>query len=424
MKKFNHIIIMICLLYVLAAAGTYLIIGRLDVERDRMYRVEINRLYNSLSGGVSPDKLDLRSCRYVKKVSVLTASGLTEKEAAETFMEEENGMKVQLRPLYKEERFTGIIRFSYEEPGFRLQAVIVCSEICLAVMWLAVMAVLLYIKQRMIVPLIRLNDIPGELAKGHLDGIIKEEKNQFFSRFLQGIGQLRDQLDLTKKRELELTREKQRMLLSLSHDIQTPVNTIRLYGKALEEKLYQDEEKERRAAHQIGERAAEIEQYVEAIMKSAREDILDIQVEKGEFYLDRLMKKVLDTYEEKCRIRVVELTVGAYDDRLLKGDPERSAEVFGNIFENAFKYGDGRRIDISFYEEDYCQLIRIFNTGEPVTDTEFNHIFESFYRGTNGEGIQGNGLGLYICREIMRKMEGEIFAQKQNDGMAFVLVFR
>ena len=63
-----------------------------------------------------------------------------------------------------------------------------------------------------------------------------------------------------------------------------------------------------------------------------------------------------------------------------------------NLFENAFKYGDGRRIKLEFYEEDYCQLIQVFNTGEPVSDNDFNHIFESFFRGSNSRGKQGNGL--------------------------------
>lgn len=63
-------------------------------------------------------------------------------------------------------------------------------------------------------------------------------------------------------------------------------------------------------------------------------------------------------------------------------------------------------------------------SGMPVSDTEFNHIFESFYRGTNSKGLRGNGLGLYICRELMQKMEGAIFAQKVDEGMTFTLVFR
>nr|MDE6622636.1 HAMP domain-containing histidine kinase [Lachnospiraceae bacterium] len=103
-------------------------------------------------------------------------------------------------------------------------------------------------------------------------------------------------------------------------------------------------------------------------------------------------------------------------------DIHRLFEVFENLFANAFKYGDGCSIHISFYEEDYCQLVRVFNTGEPVSEKSFVHLFDSFFRGENTRGQQGNGLGLYICREIMHKMGGEIFAERETDGMAFVVV--
>lgn len=50
------------------------------------------------------------------------------------------------------------------------------------------------------------------------------------------------------------------------------------------------------------------------------------------------------------------------------------------------------------------------------------HLFDSFFRGGNTRGQQGNGLGLYICREIMHRMDGEIFAECEAEGMAFVVV--
>ena len=147
-------------------------------------------------------------------------------------------------------------------------------------------------------------------------------------------------------------------------------------------------------------------------------------MKEGEFYLDDLIKRVLESYREKCSMRMVCLEVGCYENRLLAGDIDRAMEVFENLFENAFKYGDGKKIVVTFYEEDYRQLIRVFNTGIPVSDNEFNHMFESFFRAGNSKGKQGHGLGLYICREIMRKMGGEIFAEKEENGMAFVLVMK
>ena len=128
-------------------------------------------------------------------------------------------------------------------------------------------------------------------------------------------------------------------------------------------------------------------------------------------------------YEPKCRLMMTELVIGDYENRLIKGDKDKALEVVENIMENAFKYGDGRQIAVSFQEEEGCQLIRFRNTGSVVNAEEMPRLFDSFYRGSNAETKEGNGLGLYICREIMRKMGGEVFAQAEKDGMSFFLVF-
>ena len=121
---------------------------------------------------------------------------------------------------------------------------------------------------------------------------------------------------------------------------------------------------------------------------------------------------------------MMDLTIGRYENKLLKGDMDRALEVMENLMENAFKYGDGKAVRLDFYEEDYCQVITIFNTGTAVPEEEMPHLFDSFYRGSNAGNKDGNGLGLYINRQIMIKMEGEIFARRVDGGMQFCLVFR
>ncbi|MFQ7798162.1 MAG: sensor histidine kinase [Coprobacillus cateniformis] len=279
-------------------------------------------------------------------------------------------------------------------------------------------------KKKLVEPFQRLSELPIQLAKGHLKGHIKEEKSRYLGRFMWGMGQLKDTLDVSRQRQIELMKEQKKMLLSLSHDIKTPLNLIKLYSKALEEDIYTNEQDKRNAVHQIGQKSQEIEKYVEEIIQSSREDILDLPVHNSEFYLQDLLSKVMNVYAEQCALRHIDLKLGDFENRLLKGDIERCQEVLENLFENAFKYGDGRRIEVSFYEEDYCQLIRLFSSGSTVTDNEFNHLFESFFRGTNAKGMKGSGLGLYICKELMQKMDGTIFAEKCEDGMAFIMVLR
>ena len=110
-------------------------------------------------------------------------------------------------------------------------------------------------------------------------------------------------------------------------------------------------------------------------------------------------------------------------DCLVKGDKERVIEVLQNIMENAIKYGDGRQITIAFSEED-CRLVSVVNTGSSIPEAELVHIFDSFYRGSNADHVKGSGLGLYICRSLMHRMDGEVFAEQSEDGFLVTVVIR
>lgn len=144
----------------------------------------------------------------------------------------------------------------------------------------------------------------------------------------------------------------------------------------------------------------------------------------GEFYLSTLMTKLQVYYREKLALAKTEFVVGEYSDVLLNGDLERSEEVIQNMMENAIKYGDGRRISLDASEEDGCILITVRNSGCTMADTELPHMFESFWRGTNAHKEKGSGLGLYICRQLMRKMNGETFAEIHDGDMFVTAVFQ
>ena len=158
-------------------------------------------------------------------------------------------------------------------------------------------------EKKIIYPFQHLNNVALDLSKGHFKGSIQEEKSRYLGRFMWGISQLKDKLDISYQRQLEMMKDKKTILLSLSHDIKTPINLIKLYSKALEENIYIKEEDQLHAMHQIGEKATEIENYVEEIIRSSSEDILDVQIEEGEFYLTDLMKRVLAVYQEQCDLR-------------------------------------------------------------------------------------------------------------------------
>ena len=150
---------------------------------------------------------------------------------------------------------------------------------------------------------------------------------------------------------------------------------------------------------------------------------MDLQVNNGEFYLSKLIADVKRFYTDKLDLLKTDFYIQSYSDCLLAGDRERAVEVLQNIIENAIKYGDGKTIALSFEKEDGCLLVHVINSGCTLNESDLPHIFESFWRGSNVGGNSGSGLGLYICRTLMHKMNGEIYAEIEDDNITVTAVF-
>lgn len=291
-------------------------------------------------------------------------------------------------------------------------------------MMLVTNIVLVYVYTKVLKPFQDMSDLPYELAKGNLSMPVKEEKSKLFGRFLWGMDMLREKLEETKEKELAFQKERKALILSLSHDIKTPLSSIELYSKALSEDLYDTQERKDAAFRGIARNVKEIKGYVNEIVTASREDFLNLEVHMGEYYLSEVIKATESYYKDKLSVIHTEFQVDEFSECLVKGDQDRMAEVLQNVMENAIKYGDGKRIRISFGEEEDCKLIQIENSGCSLKKEELPNLFDSFYRGSNSTGRKGSGLGLYICRTLMRKMDGEIFAGMKEDLFCATIVVR
>lgn len=407
MKAFNKVFAAVFIIIVLIFFGANIALHNAEAsENGRPYRVEINRIALEIEKN-GFESVDLSAYNYVTNIE----------KYSDNFYDTESDYAV--RKIGGE-----LYRFDYTASAEKNHNAAVIVNVVLAVMSVMILAVLIYIKRKIISPFDTLKDVPYELSKGNLTAPIKENKSRFFGRFIWGVDLLRENMEQQKKRELDLQKEKKTLLLSLSHDIKTPLSAIKLYSKALSKGLYSDKEKQQEITRNIGVKADEIERYVSQIISASREDFLTFDVKNGEFYLSEVVKNIEDYYTEKLSLVKIDFEIGNYTDCLLNGDIDRSIEVLQNIIENAVKYGDGRQIKISFSEEENCILIYVKNSGCTLSENELPHIFESFWRGSNADKIGGSGLGLYICRQLMHKMNGEIFAKTDNEFMSVTAVFQ
>ncbi|MBR4628010.1 MAG: HAMP domain-containing histidine kinase [Ruminococcus sp.] len=317
-----------------------------------------------------------------------------------------------------------VYRIDYNNEAYDIRRSIIKADIALAGMTLLILVVLLYIGIRIIRPFNRIRKLPEELARGNLNVPLTETKGKFFGKFIWGLDMLREKLENSQKSKLMQARSEKTMLLSLSHDIKTPLSAIKLYAGALSHGLYPDPEKQRSAAENISVKADDISSYIDELISSLSDGFMELTVENTEFYLSTVMDRIIRYYRDKLDAASAGFTVGEIRDCLIAGDPDRLEETLQNVIENAIKYGDGKDITISSSDEEDCRLITVSNTGCTLPSGELPHIFESFWRGSNSEGKPGSGLGLYICRKLMNSAGGDIFAETEDGIMKVTVVCR
>ncbi len=284
--------------------------------------------------------------------------------------------------------------------------------------------VFIYVENKILKPFNRMSNVSVELARGNLTARVKEEKNKYFGKFMWGIDMLRENLENNREKELSLQKEKKTLILSISHDIKTPLSAIKLYTKAMNDGLYDTPEKQQEALDGISRNVADIEKYVSEIVTASKEDFLNLSVTNDEFYSTDVLAKIETLYKEKFSVLHTEFNINECPKYLLKGDANRLEEVLQNMLENAIKYGDGKRVDITFDEEEDCLLIAVRNTGCTLLESEVPHLYDSFYRGSNSEGVKGSGLGLYICKSLLRMMDGDCYSRVDGDIFECVAVIR
>ncbi len=407
MSKFRRISFLIIIAEIIIIAVMNLALISRKRQKEDYYRVDAERVLRILESDEAarqnPEMIDLSEYDSLIRVRVFEADDICNNQ----YLVEEAGGKLW--------------RIEYKTQNNDEQLLM---NVGMVVMLIVTVLLLLFINRKVLHPFDKMSSLTVELAKGNLSNPIKEDKNRFFGRFMWGIDMLREKLEDSKSKNLRYQKEKKTLLLSLSHDIKTPLSSIQLYAKALSEGIYETEEERENAFNGIKKNADEVKKYVDEIHTLSREEFMDFEVNMGEAYLSDIMKNIEVYYKDKLSVIHTEFEVEAYDNVILSCDKDRLTEAVQNIMENAIKYGDGKKIKFTFDEEEDCKLINIENTGNSINENELPNLFDSFYRGSNATNVKGNGLGLYIVKQLMTKMDGDVFVKAYEDIFKVTLVVR
>jgi signal transduction histidine kinase len=304
-------------------------------------------------------------------------------------------------------------------------------------------------------PVSEMENFASEIAKGNLDVPLPIHKNNMFGNFTESFDIMREELKASKERELEAEKAKREMVAELSHDLKTPVATIRATCEVLDliyrkdiEKLENElkaktdnfndtdkEEAEQRLSglksnlEKIGyiyNKSDMINELVGSVFRATLDDMQEIKIEPKEnesvtieSYFEGLKEYgniIMDNHIPECLV---------YMDKL------RMEQVIDNIVGNSYKYA-GTDIHVSFDETEMVLpgngnkasfiKITIRDAGPGVSEDDLPLLTEKFHRGSNAADKQGYGLGLYLANHYMEKQGGGMEYYNDNGFVVELLV--
>lgn len=249
-------------------------------------------------------------------------------------------------------------------------------------------------------PFNNLKSFAASVAAGNLDFPLPMKKENYFGAFTESFDLMREELKAARLGEFEANKSKKELVASLSHDIKTPVSTIKAYCELITVKSKETDTIQK--VQIIDEKADMIDHLISDMFHATLEDLTVLKI-NGKEEMSTILKDMLEQMNHYKKINIVT----PIPECLIFCDSLRLSQVIDNIINNSYKYA-GSKIEVSCsIEQDYLKII-IRDFGEGVEECDLPMVCEKFYRGKNSSNTSGSGLGLYLAKQFMEGMKGSL----------------
>ena len=203
-----------------------------------------------------------------------------------------------------------------------------------------------------------------------------------------------------------------------SHELKTPLTSIKAYLQVLES--IETDETHKKYVNKSLDSVNKLQQLIYDLLDVSKIQSNQLYLNLTEFEIDNFIDETIAEFQFVAGDHKI-LRNGSEFKYIIQADRQRLEQVLTNLLSNAAKYSPASK-EIIVYTEKRGQdlLIRVRDFGFGIEKGELNKVFERFYRTkTNSILISGFGLGLYICKDIIRRHHGNIWAENDDNGTSF-----
>ena len=291
---------------------------------------------------------------------------------------------------------------------YQKQTAVIVLSVAIVIQIFICIGYTVYLYLSVIRPFRKLKGFAERVAGGNLDMPLAMDRHNLFGAFTESFDIMRSELKKARLAEAQAQQSKKELVAKLSHDIKTPVASIKAFSEV--GLAVATTEKDKANYTQIMGKADQINKLVTNLFTATLEELQQLTVTPTNIE-SKQVKTMLENADYLRRSIIPDMP-----DCLVFADALRLQQVFDNIFANSYKYAN-TEITVSLHRTDKHIDITIEDFGGGVEAEELPVLKEKFKRGSNAKNTEGAGLGLYISDYFMKEMHGELIIENGVHGL-------
>jgi len=275
------------------------------------------------------------------------------------------------------------------------------------------------VSQSIVKPLGKLKFGVDQIKKGNLSFKISEKSKDEVGEVCRAFEEMRQRLEEAIVQQLKYDEERNEFIASITHDLKTPITSIKAHIDGLRDGVADTPEKNAKYLDIVYKKAVDMDKLINDLTFYSNQTLKKIPFNFSRANLKFFIEDMIDEYQiqlEKLGISIA----GSYnldDNTMVKADVEKLKRVVANILENSIKYMNKPEGHIKIDAEDKGNkvLIGIHDNGEGIKPEYLPNIFKRFYRADPSRNTAkgGSGLGLAIASQIIEEHGGRIWAESE-----------
>lgn len=300
------------------------------------------------------------------------------------------------------------------------KAFIVIGLLTIAIILIVSQFFTIWIGRRIMRPMNALTDAANRIVQGNLsEPIIFDGKDELTS-VCYTFNQMQSHLQIERERNASYEKARTDMIAGISHDLRTPLTSVKGYIKGLRDGVANTPEKQEQYLSIAYNKANEMDALLQKLFYFSKLETGNLPlILTNEDLGDFAKKYALQSQEELSQINVQIIATCETDDNPVQIDTEQMHRVFSNLTENALKYAGSNSLllSIKVWKENDVVHLSFSDNGKGVAEEQLENLFVQFWRGDPSRGSRegkGSGLGLNIVKYIVEAHGGTVLARNDN----------